>query len=144
MFDNTDRSKTVLKITAPKTEGPSRGRGVTVSRWLVTLLLVVAVIMSVVLFVEVFTSTTLVAPLEISVAPEAIDSSFPAEATIIESDAFVDLEASLGYRLLWWLVTDALAILAIPFLVIVRSMLATGAEPFTEQNASRLRWLISL
>lgn len=134
----------MLKTTTTETDSPNKWRGVAISRWFVTILLATAVIMSVVFFVEVFTSSTLVAPLEVSIAPETIDSGFPTEATIIDADAFVDLETSLGYRLLWWLVTDALAILAIPFLIILRSMLTTGAEPFTEQNASRLRWLVML
>ena len=129
---------------APSPAMSGSGQAITVFRWLVTAFLAVVVVLAIAQTVEVFTSDTLVAPLELSVAPTDIDPGYPAGASIVEASAYVDVEAGLGHRLLWWLVTDALALLAIPFLVILRRMLAKGAEPFTAENERRLRWLIGL
>ncbi len=120
------------------------GRAITVFRWLVTAFLAVVVFLAIDFAVDVFTSDTLVAPLELSVAPTDIGAGYPAGASIVEASAYVDVEAGLGLRLLWWLVTGALALRAIPFLEILRRMLAKGAEPFTAENERRLRWLIGL
>ena len=93
---------------------------------------------------DVFTSDKLASPLELGLPNSVVDADFPSGATITEVNALVDVETSLAYRLVWWLVTDGMAILAIPFLVILRRMLAKGSEPFTPENASRLQWLAGL
>lgn len=126
------------------TTRPASGRAITAFRWLVTAVLALCVIAAIVLTVEVFTSDS-VFQLELNVAPTDIDAGYPAGASIVEATAYVDVEAGLGYRLLWWLVSGGgLAFLAIPFLEILRRMLAKGAEPFTAANERRLRWLIGL
>lgn len=130
--------------TKPHTELSDSGRAITAFRQLVTVFLAIVVVMAVATTVDVFTSESLVSPLELEVSPADIDPDYPANASIVEANAYVNVDASLGYRLLWWLVTDALALLAIPFLEILRRMLAKGAEPFTADNERRLRWLIGL
>ncbi len=129
---------------APTPALSDSGRAITAFRWLVTAFLAVAVVTAIAWTVELFTLDRLVAPLELPIAPADIDPGYPAGASIVEAGAYVDVEAGFGYRLLWWLVTNALAFLAIPFLEILRRMLAKGAEPFTSENERRLRWLIWL
>ncbi len=134
----------MARTTTTKPAKSDSGGAVALLRGLVTVALILAVVMAVVTFAKVLTSDRLVAPLELGVAPDAIDPGFPAGASIIEATAHVDVEAGFAYRLLWWLVTDARAIWAVAFLEILRRMLAKGAEPFTEENEARLRWLIGL
>jgi hypothetical protein len=46
--------------------------------------------------------------------------------------------------MLWWLVTDLIVVIAMPFLFLLRSVIAKGTEPFTAKNASRLRWMAGI
>jgi len=43
--------------------------------------------------------------------------------------------------MLWWIVTDLVVVVAMPFLFLLRRVIAKGTEPFTAENASRLRWM---
>lgn len=87
---------------------------------------------------------SLASPLELGLRPDAITSPFPESATITEANAKVDVEAALGSRLAWWTVTDALALVGVAFLELLRRILAKGTDPFVEANAARLRWMAVL
>lgn len=95
-------------------------------------------------FVSVFTSDALVAPLELSLGAEEISSKFPTGASADEATALVDVETGLGYRLMWWLVTDARSLLGLAFAAVMYKMLGNDTQPFTEANAKRLKILIGL
>ncbi len=88
------------------------------------------------------TSDSLASPLSLELPTDSISSPYPDDATITEATATVDVKTSIGYRLAWWAVTDALALVGIGFLELLRRILAKGTDPFTSQNASRLRWMM--
>lgn len=113
-------------------------------RWFVVALMVATGIYSIETLIALFTSDTLVSPLEWSVQPDDIVAALPDGASITEADALVDVEAKFGQRFFWWLVTDMLGVVFFAFLFLIHRILAKGTEPFTEQNAKRLRWLLFL
>lgn len=134
-----------MSTSAPATSATRNGgRLLTAARWLVILSMIGSAVWFAVSLVMVITSDSLVAPLELGLSSGAIDFGYAEGASVAAGVLHIDLEAGWGYRVAWWLVTDAIAILGIAFLEIVRRMLAKGAEPFTEVNASRLRNLIGL
>lgn len=90
------------------------------------------------------TSDSLASPLNLGLSNDAISSPYPDSASIAEATAAVDVKTSIGYRLAWWSVTDALALGGIGFLELLRRILAKGTDPFTSENASRLRWMVVL
>ena len=92
----------------------------------------------------VVTSDSLASPLDLELPLESITNPYPDDATITDAIASVDVEANIGYRLAWWAVTDALAIIGVGFLELLRRLLTRGGDLFTDQNALRLRWMVVL
>lgn len=89
-------------------------------------------------------SNSLASPLDLTLSADSVDSAFPADATISEATALVDVEIGLGYRVAWWLVTDALAVVGLAFLELLRRIMVDIHDPFTERNVSRLNAMVAL
>lgn len=131
-----------LSSTTVRSDSPS---GVTaVVRAFVVVAMVIASLSAVISLVEVFSTSSLVTPLSVDIGPSEIDADLPPTATVSEASAAVDVTIGLGYRMLWWLVTDALAIAGVAFLELFRRLLGTVSDPFTEANAGRLKAMAGL
>ena len=129
---------------AVQSSKPSGGGSLTALRWLVVGAAIGMAVWFMASFVSVFTSDALVAPLELSLGADEVSSKFPTGASAAEATALVDVETGLGYRLMWWLVTDARSLLGLAFAAVMYKMLANDTQPFTEANAKRLKTLIGL
>ena len=118
--------------------------GIDLLRTIVMLALAGVAIYLVVSIARVASSDSLVSPLQLDLPLDSIASPYPASAAIETATANVDVESPFGLRLAWWAVTDALALLGLGFLELLRRILADGDDPFTERNATRLRWMSAL
>jgi len=132
-----------MKEAMPATD-LTGGGSIRVLRILVTALMVLVAIFTVDTVIALFTSDTLLAPLEFSIPPDQVSSSLPEGAAIFEADALLEIEAGFSHRVLWWSVTDVFALFLLAFLFQLRRILDHRSEPFTEENAKRLRSLVIL
>ncbi len=130
--------------TSTKQSKQSATTGIDMLRYAVTVAMAAAAIYLVGSLFVAITSDSLASPLQLQLNADEITSRFPSGATITEAQASVDVEAGLGLRLAWWAVTDALALVGLAFLELLRRILAKHSEPFTAANASRLGWMIKL
>lgn len=131
----------------PLTRRATTGERKNLSRFLQALIVATMIVLTIFLVMSlthVITSDSLASPLELTLPAESIDSPYPDSASISEATALVDVEAGFGVRLAWWAVTDAMAILGIAFLELLRRLLAAIDDPFTENNASRLNTMVGL
>lgn len=73
-----------------------------------------------------------------STSSSVFGSTMPSGVHVTSAVAQVDVVIGLVHRLVWWVVNDATALLGVAFLDQLRRILATGDDPFVEENARRL------
>lgn len=120
--------------------GPPDGRILSLIRFVVTALAVVFALALIVLVIDFLLSDQLML-LDLGGLPEGAMIELPAGASIFEANFLVDVEAGFGYRALWGAVTILPMVPLIAFLLLFRRVIAKGSEPFTPENAARLRWM---
>lgn len=128
-----------MPVIKTQASGSKTSSGIEVLRAFVILAMAGAAILLAFSIFRVVTSDSLVSPLDLEIPTESISAPYPASATIVDASAGVVVDAGFGYRLAWWFVTDALAVVVIGFLELLRRILANPGDPFTDQNATRLR-----